>query len=154
MIDESGGKVSHEEVSSLVQNWNPMTRVFDYDGKIWKFPASWGITSKKSKGMEKPTVQEISTFMQAAQEGLDTNFANDTAQSFFDFYQSKGWVVGKAPMKDWKAAARRWLKENAPKQIKSNGSEKLGSRVTRQNAHDLIAQVARISQSDSGQAGE
>lgn len=154
MIDESGGKVSHEEVSSLVQNWHPMTRVFDYDGKTWKFPISWGITSKKSKGMEKPTVQEISTFIQTAQEGLDTNFANDTAQSFFDFYQSKGWVVGKAPMKDWKAAARRWVKENAPKQIKSNGSEKLGSRVTRQNAHDLIAQVARISQSDSGQAGE
>ena len=30
------------------------------------------------------------------------------AQSFVDFYESKGWVVGKSPMKDWKAAVRTW----------------------------------------------
>lgn len=27
-------------------------------------------------------------------------------QGFIDFYESKGWLVGKAPMKDWKAACR------------------------------------------------
>ena len=32
------------------------------------------------------------------------------AQSFCDFYESKGWVVGKAKMKCWKAAVRNWLK--------------------------------------------
>lgn len=32
------------------------------------------------------------------------------AEEFFDFYASKGWVVGKAPMKDWKCAARRWCR--------------------------------------------
>ncbi len=24
------------------------------------------------------------------------------AQKFFDYYESKGWIIGKAPMKDWK----------------------------------------------------
>ena len=33
------------------------------------------------------------------------------AQSFVDFYDSKGWVVGKSPMKDWKAAVRTWEKK-------------------------------------------
>ena len=28
---------------------------------------------------------------------------------FSDFYDSKGWMVGKAPMKDWKAALRNWV---------------------------------------------
>ena len=28
---------------------------------------------------------------------------------FSDFYASKGWMVGKAPMKDWKAALRNWV---------------------------------------------
>lgn len=28
--------------------------------------------------------------------------------AFYDFYASKGWKVGNAPMKDWRAAARRW----------------------------------------------
>ena len=32
------------------------------------------------------------------------------AVDFFDFYSSKGWVVGKSPMKDWQAAARRWAR--------------------------------------------
>jgi predicted phage replisome organizer len=30
------------------------------------------------------------------------------AERFFDFYQSKGWLVGKVPMKDWKACVRTW----------------------------------------------
>ena len=31
-------------------------------------------------------------------------------EKFIDFYESKGWVVGKAKMKCWKAAVRNWLK--------------------------------------------
>jgi hypothetical protein len=27
---------------------------------------------------------------------------------FWDFYESKGWVIGKSPMKDWRAAVRTW----------------------------------------------
>ena len=30
------------------------------------------------------------------------------AQKFIDYYESKGWLVGKSPMKDWKAACRTW----------------------------------------------
>ena len=29
-------------------------------------------------------------------------------QSFVDFYESKGWMIGKNKMKDWKAAVRTW----------------------------------------------
>ena len=29
-------------------------------------------------------------------------------QTFVDYYASKGWVVGRSPMKDWKAAVRTW----------------------------------------------
>lgn len=31
---------------------------------------------------------------------------------FMDFYTSKGWMVGKTKMKDWKAAARNWISRN------------------------------------------
>lgn len=35
------------------------------------------------------------------------------ADRFCDHYESNGWVIGKAPMKDWKAAVRTWArKEN------------------------------------------
>ena len=29
-------------------------------------------------------------------------------EKFIDFYESKGWMVGKNKMKDWKAAVRTW----------------------------------------------
>lgn len=34
------------------------------------------------------------------------------ADRFCDFYESKGWMVGKNKMKDWKAAARNWARRN------------------------------------------
>ena len=31
------------------------------------------------------------------------------AERFWNFYESKGWLVGKVPMRDWRAAARNWI---------------------------------------------
>lgn len=38
---------------------------------------------------------------------LEKGYHFDPAQ-FVPFYQSKGWMVGKNPMKDWKAACQTW----------------------------------------------
>lgn len=53
----------------------------------------------------KPTVEEIKAYCTERNNGID-------AQSFFDFYQSKGWKVGNTPMKDWKACVRTWERKN------------------------------------------
>ena len=45
-------------------------------------------------------------------------------ERFVDFYASKGWVVGKSPMKDWKAAVRTWAKERK-EQTPPNRSPKI-----------------------------
>lgn len=37
-------------------------------------------------------------------------------ESFCDFYDSKGWLVGKVKMKDWQAAWRNWEKTTKPTQ--------------------------------------
>jgi hypothetical protein len=55
----------------------------------------------KSKVFKAPTLEE-----------LKTEFPNLDAQRFHDFYCSKGWMIGKNKMKDWKAAARNWLSRN------------------------------------------
>ena len=36
-------------------------------------------------------------------------------------YESKGWIVGKAPMKDWKAAVRTWEKNGINQTATKNG---------------------------------
>jgi hypothetical protein len=55
----------------------------------------------KSKVFKAPTLED-----------LKTAFPNLDAQRFHDFYSSKGWMIGKNKMKDWKAAARNWLSRN------------------------------------------
>lgn len=44
------------------------------------------------------------------------------AERFVDFYESKGWMIGKNKMKDWKAAVRNWTR--GQKKPAGNTSEK------------------------------
>lgn len=50
-----------------------------------------------------PTIDELRAY---AKEKGYTRF---NADSFEAYYASKGWMVGKSPMKDWKAAVRGWV---------------------------------------------
>ena len=63
------------------------------------------IDEKKKRGerarFTPPDLIEVERF---ARESLPTL----NGEEFWDFYQSKGWKVGAQPMRDWKAAARRW----------------------------------------------
>ena len=67
---------------------------------------------EKRKRFTAPTADEVAAY---AKEKGYTGFS---AQRFVDYYESKGWVVGKAPMKDWKAAVRGWVaRDSEPRQI-------------------------------------
>lgn len=57
---------------------------------------------RKTQRFVKPTVGELAAYAQ------ELNYRGFEAQRFFDFYESKGWMVGKTPMKSWKAAVRNW----------------------------------------------
>jgi len=51
-------------------------------------------------------------FIVPSVQELKNEFPELDAQRFHDFYTSKGWMVGKTKMKDWKAAARNWIRRN------------------------------------------
>ena len=51
-----------------------------------------------------PSVEEAQAYI--AEKGYSVD-----AERFVDFYTAKGWVVGKSPMKDWKAAVRTWERD-------------------------------------------
>lgn len=55
----------------------------------------------------KPTSQEIAQFL-TSEKNYDDFSAMGFADKFWNYYESKGWVVGKSPMKNWKAAIRTW----------------------------------------------
>lgn len=54
------------------------------------------------------------TFQQVREYEIEKNYTNK-ASRFIDFYESKGWMVGKNKMKNWKAARRNWSNDEKPK---------------------------------------
>jgi predicted phage replisome organizer len=62
-----------------------------------------------------PSVQEVEQYCKERNYGID-------AEAFVAFYESKGWLIGKAKMKNWKSAVVTWVKrEFAPsKQARPN----------------------------------
>ena len=59
----------------------------------------------KAKRFSRPSVDEVRAY--CSERGNAVN-----AESFVDFYESKGWKVGNSPMKDWRAAVRTWEKRD------------------------------------------
>ena len=55
-----------------------------------------------------PNVIEVRAYCNERKNHVDP-------QRFVDYYTSKGWMVGKTKMKDWRAAVRTWEKDDKPK---------------------------------------
>ena len=56
-----------------------------------------------------PTVEDVRAYCEERKNGIDP-------ESFVDFYTSKGWMIGKSKMKDWKAAVREWERRRKQEQ--------------------------------------
>ena len=63
-------------------------------------------TPKKSTKFIPPTVEEVAAYCKERNNRVD-------AGRFVDFYTTKGWMVGKNKMKDWKSAVRTWERGNS-----------------------------------------
>jgi len=82
-----------------------------------KYELNNGLTSIEEKSIEEkkektikgrfapPSLKKVKNYCEERGNGIDP-------QGFRDFYESKGWFVGKNKMKDWKAAVRTWEKRN------------------------------------------
>lgn len=62
-----------------------------------------------------PTLEEVRAYCQERGNKVD-------CEKWFDFYESKGWYVGKNKMKNWKAAVRTWEKEEKTKPVQQSKS--------------------------------
>ena len=79
------------------------------------------LTDSNNKGrFKKPTINEIAEYCIERNNNID-------AETFYDFYESKDWKIGKNKMKAWKACVRTWEK----RQTKNNngGMSKIHSHL-------------------------
>lgn len=64
----------------------------------------------------KPSIEEIQAYCKERNNKVD-------AESFYNFYESKGWVVGKSHMKDWKACVRTWERNSFNSNVSNSHSK-------------------------------
>ena len=64
--------------------------------------------SNKKALFKKPTLDEVKNYCILRKNNIE-------AESFIDFYESKGWQIGKETMKNWKACVRTWESREAKK---------------------------------------
>lgn len=69
------------------------------------------------KPFNPPTVEEVQAYCTERGNMVDP-------EAFIDFYESKGWMIGKNKMKDWKAAVRTWEQGDKRKGVKNGGGNR------------------------------
>ena len=70
--------------------------------------------SDSKKRFVVPTAEEVAAYCRERGNNVD-------AQRFVDFYTSKGWQIGKEPMRDWRACVRTW-ERNGRDRVEVSGS--------------------------------
>ena len=60
-----------------------------------------------------PTIEEVRVYCLERENRVNP-------EQFIDYYESKGWLIGKSKMKDWKAAVRTWERRNHEQSSKGN----------------------------------
>ena len=86
LAGQSGKNLPHTDIRDLNKNIDNIER-----------------DNKGRSRFQKPTLDEVTEYCRTRNNGIDP-------EEFFAFYESKGWMVGKNPMKDWKAAVITWEK--------------------------------------------
>ena len=69
-------------------------------------------TSSKASRFVAPTVEQVRDFMAAFCAKQGYALEDNLADRFCDFYGSKGWKVGRSPMKSWECTARNWCRDH------------------------------------------
>ena len=75
--------------------------------------------NRERSAFRPPDVTEVRSYCQERKNKVDP-------ERFVDFYTSKGWLVGKSKMKDWRAAVRNWEKEENARSGTTQQSTKQG----------------------------
>lgn len=78
----------------------------------------------KNSRFSPPTILEIDNYILKKTE--DSSLAKIESQKFFNFYESKNWMIGKNKMKKWKSAVSNWLiRKGEWEKEKSSGKKEI-----------------------------
>ena len=116
-IEESASLSENSTVKEFCDLFNANENDNDTDNEDSYHESSTNRTTNRPRFVP-PTLEEVTAYVSERNSKV-------IPQAFIDFYESKGWMVGKNKMKDWKAACRnaegwdRW--DKMPQKVGANG---------------------------------
>lgn len=92
-----------KESAEALENTQEKEKVAQKEKELLKNKEKENILKEREikKFFVKPSVEEVKQYCEERKNNIDY-------VKFYDFYESKGWMVGKNKMKDWKACVRTW----------------------------------------------
>lgn len=106
--EQTRARVAKYRQKQISSNYNSVTQALRNDIDIEK-DKDKDLKNKdivsKSKRFVPPTLSQVQEYSNESGYQID-------ADKFIDYYTSKGWLVGKSKMKDWKASVRNWNRNN------------------------------------------
>lgn len=105
----------HLRVTSVFMSYLNDYKKFT-DGKETLLERSKNFTETGKKTLPNNNTNNKNTFIRPTAEQIneyskEIGFTLDGSQ-FIDHYEARGWLIGKNPMKDWKAAVRTWKRNS------------------------------------------
>jgi hypothetical protein len=127
LVKQSGSRTESNKYwinvpKSVIQEVGKLPTYVTSEEKVGKEVTSNNnrITNTLSQRFIPPTIGEVEAYVETREIKIDP-------EKFVDWNQSKGWLIGKNKMKDWRAAVRTWEKrENA--NTKQNAGQRTDSR--------------------------
>lgn len=83
-----------------------MERLFKLEKQVELLTNRIKALEQRSIPFKAPLLDEVLVYFTLKGSGAEE------AEKYHNYYQSKDWKVGKSKMKDWKAAARNWIRNN------------------------------------------
>ena len=95
-------EINRQNITNRYESLRTVTNA--YESKQYKDKEKDKEKNKKTiKRFTPPTVEEVRLYCTERGNNVDP-------QTFVDFYEAKGWMVGSNHMKDWRACVRTWEK--------------------------------------------
>jgi len=107
--------ISTNEITSVTSSQGTILQIVSYEkyqiatNEITNEQPTSNQQVTTNKNVKKENKFIIPTFNDVLEYCMQNNLDVDGVK-FINFYESKGWMVGKNKMKDWKAAIRTWVK--------------------------------------------
>lgn len=137
LTEKASPELPQSRVETGVENLHTDIDIRDRDKDIDNITAQ--APDEKPKRFIPPTVEEVRAYCEQRHNNVDPQY-------FVDYQESRGWMVGKTKMKDWKAAVRTFERNDNSRKNPKQSYNRETTYTKEQSARDSAESMRRQQQ--------